>query len=59
MLGGAATGWAMIYEVVILYQSPIALADAVRRFTNAGVKLEGAADHEAGESTLWSLVSKS
>lgn len=50
--GGAppAAGTTGLYHVAILYPSRAALADALRRLVEAGVQLEGAADHGVSEA---------
>jgi catechol 2,3-dioxygenase len=42
-----ATG---LYHLAILYPTRAALADALRRVTNAGISLDGAADHGVSEA---------
>lgn len=44
---GGATG---LYHVAILYPSRTELADALRRLVQAGVELDGAADHGVSEA---------
>jgi len=39
-----------LYHVAILYPSRIALADALRRLTSAGIGLDGASDHGVSEA---------
>ena len=39
-----------LYHVAILYPSRAALADALRRLTAAGIRLEGASDHGVSEA---------
>lgn len=39
-----------LYHLAIVYPDRVALADALRRLTAAGVPLEGAADHGVSES---------
>lgn len=39
-----------LYHLAILYPTRADLADALRRVTNAGVELEGAADHGVSEA---------
>ncbi len=39
-----------LYHLAILYPTRAALADALRRLINAGVELEGAADHGVSEA---------
>jgi catechol 2,3-dioxygenase len=39
-----------LYHLAILYPSRIALADAMRRLIDAGIELEGAADHGVSEA---------
>jgi catechol 2,3-dioxygenase len=39
-----------LYHVAILYPSRAALADALRRLIDAGIELEGAADHGVSEA---------
>jgi catechol 2,3-dioxygenase len=39
-----------LYHVAILYPTRASLADALRRLQNAGVKLDGAADHGVSEA---------
>jgi len=50
--GGAppARGTTGLFHVAILYPSRAALADALRRLTAAGVRLDGAADHGVSEA---------
>lgn len=45
-----ARGTTGLYHVAILYPSRAALADALRRLMNAGVRLDGAADHGVSEA---------
>jgi catechol 2,3-dioxygenase len=51
-LGGQAPppGSTGLYHTAILYPSRAALADAFRRVVNAGIELDGAADHGVSES---------
>jgi catechol 2,3-dioxygenase len=39
-----------LYHVAIRYPSRVALADALRRLTEAGIRLEGASDHGVSEA---------
>jgi catechol 2,3-dioxygenase len=39
-----------LYHVAILYPSRAALGDALRRLNNAGIRLDGAADHGVSEA---------
>ena len=39
-----------LYHLAILYPTRAALADALRRLVNAGVELDGAADHGVSEA---------
>lgn len=39
-----------LYHVALLYPSRAALADALRRLVDAGIQLEGAADHGVSEA---------
>lgn len=50
--GGAppAPGTTGLYHVAILYPDRAALADALRRLVDAGVPLDGAADHGVSEA---------
>jgi catechol 2,3-dioxygenase len=50
--GGAAParGTTGLYHAAILYPSRATLADALRRLQDAGVALEGAADHGVSEA---------
>jgi catechol 2,3-dioxygenase len=43
----ASTG---LYHIAILYPTRAALADALRRLTGAGIRLEGATDHGVSEA---------
>lgn len=45
-----APGTTGLYHVALLYPSRAELADAVRRVLNAGIPLEGAADHGVSEA---------
>src|SRR6186997_209586 len=45
-----AAGTTGLYHVAILYPTRAALADALRRLTAAGVRLDGAADHGVSEA---------
>jgi len=45
-----APGTTGLYHLAILYPTRAALADAVRRVLNAGVELDGAADHGVSEA---------
>ncbi len=45
-----AKGTTGLYHVAILYPSRAALADALRRITKAGFRLDGAADHGVSEA---------
>jgi len=45
-----AKGTTGLYHVAILYPSRAALADALRRLTKAGLRLDGAADHGVSEA---------
>ncbi|MBL8888016.1 MAG: VOC family protein [Phycisphaerales bacterium] len=45
-----AHGTTGLFHVAILYPSRAALADAFRRLRNAGIPLEGAADHGVSEA---------
>lgn len=45
-----AKGTTGLYHVAILYPTRAALADALRRLTRAGLRLDGAADHGASEA---------
>ncbi len=45
-----APGTTGLYHVAILFPSRAALADAVRRVLNAGIALDGAADHGVSEA---------
>lgn len=51
-LGGSppAVGATGLYHTAILYPTRAALAEALRRVLNAGIPLEGAADHGVSES---------
>ena len=51
-LGGQppAPGTTGLYHVAILYPSRTELADALRRVMNAGIALDGAADHGVSEA---------
>lgn len=51
-LGGGppAPGTTGLYHTAIVYPSRAALADAFRRVLDAGIELEGAADHGVSES---------
>jgi catechol 2,3-dioxygenase len=44
---GNSTG---LYHLAIVYPTRAELADALRRLTNAGIRLEGAADHGVSEA---------
>lgn len=50
--GGAAParGTTGLYHVAILYPTRAALADALRRLNEAGVRLDGASDHGVSEA---------
>ena len=50
--GGAppARGTTGLYHVAFLYPDRVALADALRRLVDAGVPLDGAADHGVSEA---------
>jgi catechol 2,3-dioxygenase len=39
-----------LYHLAILYPTRVALADALRRLTNAGIQLDGASDHGVSEA---------
>jgi catechol 2,3-dioxygenase len=45
-----APGTTGLYHVAILYPTRAALADALRRLQNAGIRLDGAADHGVSEA---------
>jgi len=45
-----APGTTGLYHVAILYPSRVTLGDALRRLQNAGIQLEGAADHGVSEA---------
>ena len=51
-LGGAppSPGTTGLYHTAILYPTRVALAETLRRVLNAGIPLEGAADHGVSES---------
>ncbi len=51
-LDGAAPapGTTGLYHLAILYPTRAALADALRRLLNAGIRLDGAADHGVSEA---------
>src|SRR5258707_966213 len=50
--GGAppAAGTTGLYHLAIVYPTRAALADALRRLVNAGIALDGAADHGVSEA---------
>lgn len=45
-----ATGTTGLYHAAILYPNRAALADALRRLSNAHIRLDGAADHGVSEA---------
>lgn len=45
-----APGTTGLYHVAILYPTRVALADALRRVRDAGIRLDGAADHGVSEA---------
>ena len=51
-LGGSPPppGTTGLYHLAILYPTRAALADALRRVTDAGIRLEGASDHGVSEA---------
>ena len=51
-LGGSPPppGTTGLYHLAILYPTRAALADALRRITGAGIRLEGASDHGVSEA---------
>lgn len=51
-LGGSPPplGTTGLYHLAILYPSRAALADALRRLLNAGIRLDGASDHGVSEA---------